>query len=118
VRIFSKTFENTVSILEKYLGIKGESAHCKAILIGYKVDLDKDLVQACSNAGVVQVDHIIISKNPRLKISSPAKNFDCENYIFDASNSPRKIEKWKKECEELHLHFHSVAEQGAFVINF
>jgi hypothetical protein len=29
VRIFSKTFENTVSILEKYLGIKGESAIAK-----------------------------------------------------------------------------------------
>lgn len=29
-----------------------------------------------------------------------------------------KIEQWKKECEELHLQFHPVSEQGAFVIIF
>jgi len=29
-----------------------------------------------------------------------------------------KIDKWKKDCEELHLHFHSVPEQGAFVTDF
>jgi competence protein ComEC len=66
----------------------------------------------------INVDYIIISKNPKLKIADISKNFDCNHYVFDASNSPWKIEQWKKECEELHLHFHSVAEQGAFVINF
>jgi competence protein ComEC len=65
----------------------------------------------------MKIDYIIISKNPRIKITQIAKNFDCKNYIFDASNSLYKIEQWKKECEELHLHFHSVLEQGAFVIN-
>ncbi|MGN6339644.1 MAG: ComEC/Rec2 family competence protein [Ginsengibacter sp.] len=65
----------------------------------------------------IKIDYIIISKNPRIKITQIAKNFDCKNYIFDASNSLYKIEQWKKECEELHLHFHSVLEQGAFVIN-
>jgi len=65
----------------------------------------------------MKIDYIIISKNPRIKITQIAKNFDCKNYIFDASNSSYKIEQWKKECEELHLHFHSVLEQGAFVIN-
>jgi competence protein ComEC len=44
-------------------------------------------------------------------------NFTCKMYIFDASNSAWRIEKWKKECEELHLHFHSVSEKGAFVTN-
>jgi competence protein ComEC len=65
----------------------------------------------------MKIDYIIISKNPQIKITQIAKNFDCKNYIFDASNSPYKIEQWKKECEELHLHFHSVLEQGAIVIN-
>ncbi len=63
----------------------------------------------------INVDHIIISKNASLKISLLSKNFDCNNYIFDASNSLWKIQQWKKECEELHLQFHSVPEQGAFV---
>jgi competence protein ComEC len=67
--------------------------------------------------GKIHIDYIIISKNPKLKIADLTKNFDCSNFIFDASNPPWKIEQWKKECEELHLHFHSVSEQGAFVIN-
>lgn len=65
----------------------------------------------------VNLDYIILSKNPKLNLADLAKVFDCKKYIFDASNSPWKIEQWKKECEELHLHFHSVSEQGAFVIN-
>jgi len=65
----------------------------------------------------INLNYILISKNPKIKIADIAKNFDCNNYIFDASNPPWKIEQWKKECEELHLHFHSVPEQGAFVIN-
>ena len=65
----------------------------------------------------VKVNYIVISKNPKIKIADIAENFDCKNYIFDASNPPWKIEQWKKECEELHLHFHSVPEQGAYVIN-
>jgi competence protein ComEC len=63
----------------------------------------------------IKVDYIIISKNPLLHIASIASIFDCQKYIFDASNSLWKIDQWKKECEELHLHFHSVSEQGAFV---
>jgi competence protein ComEC len=65
----------------------------------------------------VNLDYIIISKNPRLSLADLASVFHCKTYIFDASNSSWKIEQWKKECEELHLHFHSVSEQGAFVIN-
>ncbi|MGZ6539769.1 MAG: hypothetical protein ACXVEB_15450, partial [Bacteroidia bacterium] len=63
----------------------------------------------------IKVDYIIISKNPKLFISNLAKVFECGVYIFDASNPMWKIEKWKKDCEELHLRFHSVSEQGAFV---
>jgi len=63
----------------------------------------------------IRVDYIIISKNPQITISALSHIFDCPYYVFDASNAPWKIDKWKKECEELHLHFHSVSEQGAFV---
>lgn len=63
----------------------------------------------------INVDYIIISKNPRLFIPMLAEVFNCSIYIFDASNPIWKIEKWKKDCEELHLRFHSVPEQGAFI---
>ncbi len=63
----------------------------------------------------INVDYIIISKNPKLFIPKLAAIFNCGVYIFDASNPLWKIEKWKKDCEELHLRFHSVPEQGAFI---
>lgn len=67
------------------------------------------------SAKKMKLDFIIISKNAPIEISNLAANFDCGNYIFDGSNSLWKIEKWKKECDELHLHSHSVSLQGAFV---
>jgi competence protein ComEC len=63
----------------------------------------------------IKIDYIAVTKNPKLKIEDLVKNFNCNNYVFDASNSLWKIDQWKKECEELHLQFHSVSEQGAFV---
>ena len=65
----------------------------------------------------IAVDFIVISKNPKLFIPKLAEVFNCSIYIFDSSNPLWKIEKWKKDCEELHLHFYSVPEQGAFITN-
>ncbi|MDQ2862791.1 MAG: ComEC family competence protein [Bacteroidota bacterium] len=67
------------------------------------------------SAKKINVDYIIISKNPKLYISSLVAVFNCSVYIFDSSNPMWKIDKWKKDCEDLHLRFHSVPEQGAFI---
>ena len=63
----------------------------------------------------MHVDYIIISKNPKIFMPGLAAVFNCNHYVFDASNPLWKIDKWKKDCEDLHLPFHSVPEQGAFV---
>ncbi|MEJ7588643.1 MAG: ComEC/Rec2 family competence protein [Ferruginibacter sp.] len=63
----------------------------------------------------IAVDLIIISKNPAVSIAQLANVFDCRQFIFDASNSLWKIEKWQKDCEELHLRSYSVPVKGAFV---
>lgn len=63
------------------------------------------------------IDIIIVSKNPALRIAQLASIFDCGQYVFDASNSLWKIEKWQKDCEELHLRSYSVPEKGAFVLD-
>jgi competence protein ComEC len=65
----------------------------------------------------INVDYIFISKNPKLYLQNLAATFNCGMYVFDASNPMWKIEKWKKDCEQLHLRFHSVPEQGAFIID-
>ncbi len=63
----------------------------------------------------IDLDYIIISKNPKLFIPKLANVFNAGMYIFDASNPMWKIQKWKKDCEDLHLRFYSVPEQGAFI---
>ena len=64
----------------------------------------------------INVDIIIISKSPKLYIPQLANVFNCKQIIFDASNSLWKIEKWKKDCEGLHLQNYSVPQQGAFIL--
>ena len=65
----------------------------------------------------INIDVIIISKNPKLYINQVSATFNCGVYIFDASNPLWKINKWKKDCDELNLPFHSVPEQGAFIMD-
>jgi competence protein ComEC len=66
----------------------------------------------------IKVDAVIITKNPRVYIDKLHQAFDCKQYIFDASNSMWKINKWKQACDSLHLQYHICSLQGAFEINF
>jgi competence protein ComEC len=62
----------------------------------------------------IKLDAIVISKNAKIYINDLAKAFDCNQYVFDASNPTWKINLWKKDCDNLHLRHHSTAEKGAF----
>jgi len=64
----------------------------------------------------INVDILIVSKNPTLHIAQLASVFNCGQYIFDASNSLWKISQWQKECKELHLNFHSIPADGVFIL--
>ena len=65
----------------------------------------------------IQLDLVIISKNPRIHLASLAETFTCKLIVFDASNPAWKIEKWKEECRLLNLNWYSVSETGAFIYN-
>jgi competence protein ComEC len=62
----------------------------------------------------IPVDLIVIAHNPNIYIADLARVFDCQQYVFDASNTRWKINKWKKDCDSLHLRHYSTAEKGAF----
>lgn len=70
-----------------------------------------------TDSGKINIDCIIISKNPKVDISQLISTFNSKQIIFDGSNSLWKIAKWKKECEALHLSCYSVAEKGAFIMD-
>ena len=63
-----------------------------------------------------QVSAVIVSGNVNVRIASILEFFDCTQVVFDASNSLRRIARWKKECSDLDLVPFSVPEQGAFVM--
>ena len=63
----------------------------------------------------IDIDLVIISKDPKLYISQLTAVFNCKQFVFDASNPLWKIEKWQKECETLNLSGHSIPGQGAFI---
>lgn len=69
-------------------------------------------------AGLPSADIIILSKNARISIARLQAQFNCAQYVFDASNASWKTREWKNECDSLHLRRHSVSEDGAFVFEF
>ena len=69
------------------------------------------------NGNKIKVDAIIITKSPKIYINQLAQIFDCKQYIFDGSNSMLKINKWSKDCDSLHLQYHTCSLQGAYQMN-
>jgi competence protein ComEC len=63
------------------------------------------------------VDLLIISKNPRLYMSSLVKSFIIKQVVFDGSNPQWKVNYWKKDCDSLGIPYHDVTTNGAFVMN-
>lgn len=66
----------------------------------------------------IKVDAIILSNSPKVSIAELARTFKTDLYIFPPSNKRYQIEKWKKECEELHLRSHDIMTEGALVLNY
>lgn len=65
----------------------------------------------------IKIDYILLSHNPRVDISRLRDYFIYELIIFDSSNAPFLIRKWKSACKKLPLRFFSVPDEGAFVVN-
>jgi competence protein ComEC len=65
----------------------------------------------------IHVDVLLISKNSKINIADITTAVKPSIIVFDASNSLWKIENWKKQCEQLLLRFHSIPEQGAFILD-
>jgi competence protein ComEC len=66
----------------------------------------------------IKVNVLMLSKNCKQTAAELSKIFDCNNFVADASVPSWKSVKWKKDFEQLHLRFYSVAQQGAFTLNF
>ncbi len=70
--------------------------------------------QASNNT--IPIDVLVVSRTAPF-MNSLLKSFRPKIIVCDGTNSLWKIARYKKECEELHLPFHAVSEQGAYVLN-
>ena len=84
----------------------------KSILI-----IGKSLPSSISPSHKLQADVVIITGNPKVYMRQINALINSPVFVFDGSNPLWKIERWKKDCNSLHLRFHSVAQEGAFVMD-
>jgi competence protein ComEC len=64
-----------------------------------------------------KVKYVVISGNYKQDIFALRNAFIFDTLIFDSSVSPYRLKKWKNECEQLHIPYYDVNEQGAFIEN-
>ncbi len=71
-----------------------------------------------TNAGPTMVSALILSKDPKLPIADYLKKFTPNQIIADPSNSRKRVEQWKKECDLLQVPFYDIRSQGAWVFRW
>lgn len=71
-----------------------------------------------SSSEKVEVDYLILSNSPRLKIADLTQYFTFKKVIFDGSNKYWQIKNWKTECEELDVEYQDVRNDFALVLSF
>ncbi len=64
----------------------------------------------------IKLDLLILSDNSNQTPSEINDLFECNYIVADGSIPAWKSVKWKKEFEQLHLRFYSVAQDGAFTL--
>jgi hypothetical protein len=63
------------------------------------------------------VNYLVLSGSYRADLASLQNAFIFDILIFDSSVSPYRLKKWKDECEQLHIPYYDVNQQGAFIEN-
>ena len=82
----------------------------KILLIDGNISFDQDIDKP-------DIDLVVISNNPRIKLYGISKALHIGKIVFDGSVPSWKVLQWKKECDTLHIPYHDVNEKGAFVMN-
>ncbi|MBS1730577.1 MAG: ComEC/Rec2 family competence protein [Bacteroidetes bacterium] len=68
------------------------------------------------DTGKINADILIISRNPMYEVNDLNQVYQYRLLVLDSSVPLWKTEKWKRDCDSLHLRFHSVSASGAFVM--
>jgi len=77
----------------------------------------KKTLPVCQAKEKIALKILILSGNTIQTPEEIDNLFKCDYIVADGSIPSWKAIKWKKEFEQLHLRFYSVARDGAFTIN-
>ena len=67
------------------------------------------------NPKPLAVDVLVLSKSPKISVAECRERFPCTLVVFDASNTFRQAERWRKECDAEGWPYHDVRTMGAWV---
>jgi len=71
--------------------------------------------KATYNTQRLDIDYLLVTRNPYLSIAELLKQYNPARIIFDGSNSEKNIKKWSVQCTESGVPFYSTASEGAWV---
>jgi len=77
--------------------------------------IDKDFSSHELGTEKIDVDYIVVSDHPKLKIADLIRIFNTSKIIFDSSIPKWKVMKWVNQCKNLNVNYHVVSQSGAFV---
>ncbi len=66
----------------------------------------------------INLDYLVISGNPRLKMEEVAAHYTGCKVVIDATNSWTKEQKWMNDARMLGIPCYSVRQSGAFIAEF
>ncbi|MDB5119803.1 MAG: hypothetical protein JWN56_1021 [Sphingobacteriales bacterium] len=67
-------------------------------------------------SNLLEVDALLLSGNPTIKLVNLIKNVHFTNLLIDATNPDYKIKRWKDEAKQLHLDVHVLKKNPAFIV--
>jgi competence protein ComEC len=63
----------------------------------------------------LKADYVLLLQNTEVPIARISEMFAFEWLIFDSSNAPWTIRRWRNYCDEHNIPYHDIREKGAFV---
>ena len=63
------------------------------------------------------IDVLILTNNSNIHLPLLIARFSPKQIIADASNKPYKVATWQKQADSLHIPFHNIRFEGAYVEN-
>jgi len=119
----SDDYRNTLKPARDFLQVKMQDSLSELKASFPKFQLNKKSIFMLNNETINsinftdKIDAFILSNGVYISFSQMKAHFPNVVYVFDNTNKLWKIAQWKKACDSLHLHYYSIQEQGAFVLN-